>query len=271
MPEIDDDPYGDTNDIELQQVYNWFHNFNNFNLKVGSALRQALDEVIDGVRTGRWKVELLEKTEKTYIGTKVEIILRDLFSLPRGEKLDIRVNGSEVDIKWTIRGAWMIPQEAINELCLVVTADDNKSVFSIGLIRASEPILSKSRNRDKKRSLRVSNENIKWMARNSPLPINLLLHLDATVRDQIFVDHKSGQKRINQLFRLVQNQIITRTVIETVAQQKDPLKRVRDARIKLDEEGIMILAGKNIEDRQIAQIKGIPIPKTSDEYISTSI
>src|SRR5687767_5744114 len=37
----------------------------------GASIRRALDEVIDGPRTGRWDVSQLEKTEKTYIGTKI--------------------------------------------------------------------------------------------------------------------------------------------------------------------------------------------------------
>ena len=44
----------------------------------GAAVRQAIDEVIDGGRTGRWCIDQLEKVEKTYIGT---IGLRDAGAL----------------------------------------------------------------------------------------------------------------------------------------------------------------------------------------------
>ena len=40
----------------------------------GHAIRQSIDEVLDGPRTGRWGFEQLEKTEKTYVGTKLEIV-----------------------------------------------------------------------------------------------------------------------------------------------------------------------------------------------------
>ena len=49
----------------------------NFALEVPRRLREALDEVIDTPRTGRFTLSQLEKTEKTYIGTKVEILVRD--------------------------------------------------------------------------------------------------------------------------------------------------------------------------------------------------
>lgn len=44
--------------------------------KFGQAVRQAIDEVLDGPRTGRCKLAELAKTEKTYVGTKVEIVVR---------------------------------------------------------------------------------------------------------------------------------------------------------------------------------------------------
>ncbi|MFN8151440.1 MAG: NaeI family type II restriction endonuclease [Solirubrobacterales bacterium] len=40
----------------------------------GGVIRQSIDEVLDGPRTGRWGFEQLEKTEKTYVGTKIEIV-----------------------------------------------------------------------------------------------------------------------------------------------------------------------------------------------------
>ena len=39
----------------------------------------------------------LEKTEKTYIGTKVEILVRDFFRLPKGI-LDLTIDGLDVDV-----------------------------------------------------------------------------------------------------------------------------------------------------------------------------
>ncbi|MBK8006821.1 MAG: hypothetical protein IPK12_23875 [Gemmatimonadetes bacterium] len=52
---------------------------------LGDIVRQAIDEVVDGPRTGRWDIDQLTKTEKTYIGTKVEIIVRNELDLDAGQ------------------------------------------------------------------------------------------------------------------------------------------------------------------------------------------
>ena len=61
-------------------------------------LRQAIDEVIDSYRSGRFTVAELEKTEKTYLGTKIEILLRNHLKLKKGKTLDLDVDGIEVDV-----------------------------------------------------------------------------------------------------------------------------------------------------------------------------
>lgn len=38
------------------------------------AIREAFDQVYDGRRTGRWDFTQLSKTEKTHLGTLVEIM-----------------------------------------------------------------------------------------------------------------------------------------------------------------------------------------------------
>src|SRR4051812_18145145 len=52
---------------------------------------------------------------------------------------------------------------------------------------------------------------------------------------------KSGQKRVDQLFRDVQGRIVGRQVVLTVAQQDDAPKRARAARLDLQPEGILVL------------------------------
>ena len=55
-----------------------------FEEKLRSFFRSAIDEVIDTARTGRFFLSDLEKTEKTYLGTKFENLLRDWLVVPRG-------------------------------------------------------------------------------------------------------------------------------------------------------------------------------------------
>jgi len=56
-----------------------------------------------------------EKTEKTYLGTKIEILIRKFFKFPKG-LLDLHIEGHDVDIKNTVGGNWMIPTEAIHPM-----------------------------------------------------------------------------------------------------------------------------------------------------------
>ena len=120
---------------------------------VGNALRQSFDEVIDGPRTGRYRIEELEKTEKTYIGTKVEIILRNELALPRGAILDNLIAGNEVDTKFSLKGNWMIPREAVGQICLLVEGSDNAGIFSVGLMRMVPSVLTNGANQDGKKSV----------------------------------------------------------------------------------------------------------------------
>lgn len=90
----------------LKSVAEFFIKFpgNNSNLEfiTGDILRISLDEVIAMPRTNRFSLDELEKTEKKYIGTKVEILFRDTFELIKGNKLYLIVDGQEVDVKNTI-------------------------------------------------------------------------------------------------------------------------------------------------------------------------
>ena len=257
----------DYNDPQLAKVLEYFLRFNGFEHQAAQTLRRALDEVIDGMRTGRWSVDSLEKTEKTYIGTKVEILFKFEFELESGSKLDFVIEGSEVDIKCTVLRDWMIPQEAIGELCLLVKIDDAKSKFSIGLIRADPEVLRTGKNRDRKSSISAEGKkSVRWLVEDGGLPVNFLATLESEVRLKIFQHESSGQKRVNELFRLVQRRLIPRVALETVARQKDPMKRVRDARKALAKEGILILGHQN-SDPQTAREKGVPVPQKG-EFIS---
>ena len=71
-------------DESLTQVVNWFRNQDHMVARFGAAIRRSLDEVVDGQRTGRYSIDELSKVEKTYIGTKVEILVRAEFGLQRG-------------------------------------------------------------------------------------------------------------------------------------------------------------------------------------------
>ncbi len=124
-------------------------------------LKNALAEVIDNERTGRRTLSDLEKTEKTYIGTKVEILVRNYFRLPKGN-LDLKINGNDVDIKNTVGSNWMIPPEALNKACILVALNDQFCWF--GVFMASPENLTSGANRDQKRSVSAAGFlNIHWI------------------------------------------------------------------------------------------------------------
>ena len=209
-------------------------------------IRATYDQTYDGYRTGRYRWDQLFKTEKTHFGTLIEIDLRREFEdiISDGQVLDYRINGVEVDCKFSqSMGGWMVPPEAMDHYLLVVTASDISSTWSLGFVRASEDVLRDGANRDAKRSLSAAGrEHIVWVGKDHSFKSNILNRLAPPTLDAIFTP-PSGQKRINQLFRLVQGERISRVVVATVAQQEDYMKRIRDnggARQHLRPEGILI-------------------------------
>ncbi len=87
--------------------------------RFGNVLRQSIDEVLDGQRTGRFDIYAADvaKTERTYLGTKVEIVCQDEFDLGRNQKMDYLIAGHEVDAKFSMSSVFgqAIPKEAVDQ------------------------------------------------------------------------------------------------------------------------------------------------------------
>ena len=248
-------------DDGLDRAVGWFRGQAQMEARFAAAIRKSFDEVFDGQRTGRYRLEQLSKVEKTYIGTKIEIVVQDEFGLQRGRRLDYVVDEQEVDSKWSMKsGGWMIPTEAVGELCLCLTGDDNKSVFQVGIVRTDDARLKRGENKDKKRSLNKDGLlAMTWLIDRGTIAENLLLHLDALTRDAILNDSLSGQGRVTELFRRVQKRVVRREVVLTVARQDDGPKRVRDARHALRQEGVIVLGHQGSHPR-IATGLGLEVP-----------
>ncbi|MCY3634990.1 MAG: NaeI family type II restriction endonuclease [bacterium] len=250
-------------DPELDAVAKELLGIRDFESRVAGVLRDTLDQLYDGQRTGRYKWDQLYKTEKTHCGTLVEINMQREFEFADGKKLDYKIAGVDVDCKYSQRlGGWMIPKEARKRLCLLLWADDTEAVWSTGLVRPTKELLNKGRNRDKKASLNKEGRSaVRWLFQESELPPNVLLQIPEADVNHI-MEAKSGAERIRRLFRTVQGQRIGRGVVATVAQQADYMKRVRGnggARTQLREEGIIIL-GQYEAHREIARQLGLPVP-----------
>lgn len=248
------DPVNDSPDADngLEAVLHWFQDQADVADRFGAVLRQSIDEVLDGQRTRRFDIDSLEKTEKTYLGTKVEIVARSEFDLGYGASMDYLVAEQEVDAKFTSGTKstnWTIPGEAMGHLCLLMAADEHQSVFKVGLVRIGEDNLNSGRNKDGKRTLNVAGRTaIRWLVPHGRLPQKLLLSMSEDDRHAIF--HASdayrgggngGQLRTDMLFRRALGRLVDRDTVLTVASQEDSPKRVRDARQRLRSEGIVIL------------------------------
>lgn len=257
-------------DTELLEVVRVWRAADPDKERAAGVMRQTLDQLYDGLHTGRYRWDQLYKTEKTHCGTLVEINLRREFSdiISDGQVMDYRINDTEIDCKYSqLDGGWMIPPEALGHLLLVGTADDAKDRWSLGVVRATPENLRSSHNRDAKTQLNLfGRQRIVWLARHSPLPPNVLIHLPEEVIQRVFAD-RSGQARINELLRLVTNQRIGRNTIATVAQQDDYMKRVRTnggARSALAREGFLIPGGDYEAHRQVAEELGAAVPQPGE-------
>jgi len=245
-------------------------------------IRDTIDQLLDGRRTGRWDYQQLYKTEKTHLGTLLEINLQKEFKFDDGDVTDYRIASVEVDCKFSQRvGGWELGPEMEGQYLLVLWASDEKSLWKAGLVKADRVLMRETTNRDAKRRLTEEGvQRILWLwPDNSTLAPNQLLHLAEDKRERImnavgFRGQKSSiQSRVNQLFREVQNTIIRRTTLETVGYgADDPMKRARGnggARDFLRPEGITVL-GHQENDPIVAQALGLPKPRKG-EFIATRL
>lgn len=261
-------------DPELEAVVAELVGIRDLENRVAAVLRDTIDQLYDGQRTGRYRWCDLHKTERTHCGTLIEINMQREFKFADGDKLDYKIAGVDVDCKYSQNlGAWMIPNEAKEKLCLGLWADDDESVWSMGLFRAHKEHLTSSGNRDEKAKLnKDGRSSIHWLFFDSDLPPNVLLQIPKKDVDHI-MGGKSGAERIRRLFRTVQMKRIGRGVIATVAQQADYMKRIRGnggARSQLRQEGIIIL-GQYEAHRDIARQLGLNEIPEKGESVSVRI
>ncbi len=239
-----------------------------FSVNIPALLRQAFDEVIDAPRTGRFTLSETEKTEKTYVGTKVEILLRNYLAVPKGATLDMLVDGVEIDIKNTTARDWMLPREVVGHPALLVRSSEKTALCDVGIVICRPGYLRLSTNQDGKGQLSASQHiNIWWILRQHPYPPNFFEVLSVTERNRIMAAG-GGTARIAALFEAVQSKPISRHQVTALAQQQDPLKRIRrngGARDILAPKGIAILWGQR--DRALIEKLNLG-PVTADEFIS---
>jgi hypothetical protein len=264
---------GPAGDGELAAVAAELRGLDGDGSRMAAAIRGALDMLLDGQHTGRYRWDQLHKTEKTHAGTLVEIALARSLRLADGVALDYTIAGADVDCKFSHRlGGWMIPPEADGKLLLLVQASDEDGTWSAGLVRAVPEHLSAAGNRDGKRALNDRGRAaVAWLHARAPLRENALIRLPEADVAAIFA-WPSGQQRVNELFRRAQRVRVSRTVVATVAMQEDNMKRVRGgggARDQLRAEGIVIF-GDYAGDQVLAAALGLPRPGPG-EFVSARL
>lgn len=141
------------------------------------------------------------------------------------------------------------------------------SVWSAGVVRVTVENRRTSENRDKKTGLNAHGRSqITWLFKDAPMQPNALLQLPPEVVTEI-MSGRSGQARLNELFRRATNRRLSRNIIATVAQQDDYMKRVRDnggSRGALRPEGYLILGGDYKVQRNLAEALGAAIPEPGE-------
>jgi Restriction endonuclease NaeI len=268
-------------DEEIETVKEVLYRLDPNGQLMGDVIRATYDQLLDGRRMGRWDYHDLHKTEKTHMGTLVEINIFKEFALEEGAVTDFIISGIEVDCKYAKSvGGWEIGPELVGHVCLVITANDVQSTWQAGLVRASEENLRKGENRDRKRRLSPAGvDSIIWLwGGKGKLAPNQLLHMDPAKRKRIMsakgrIKGKDGQARINKLFEEFQKTVIRRVTLETVGHGlDDPLKRARSnggARDALRGKGILVL-GHQDNDPFVARALGLDVPKKG-EFISVRV
>jgi hypothetical protein len=223
----------------------------------GRLIRQATDEVLDGPRTGRWQYQA--KTEKAYIGTRIEILLQDSLGVSRGQQMDLSIAGVDVDVKSGNRSC-MFPTEALDHLCLLVLHSHDRGRFSIGLWRCCDLQLNSGRNKDGKRTMNADGRQaVTWIVDDGQLPPHHLARFTDAERQRLF-DPTTGCAACCDVLvtrSLVECEPFPRDILETLGHSLDQGLVCLDERADLL--GGRLLRGSLAEDRAQASRHGIAL------------
>lgn len=233
----------------------------------GQILRRSIDEVLDGPRTGRWDFSQLEKTEKTYVGTKVEIVLRTELGLDPGGFMDLEIEGHPMDVKWAMDSGWQIPREAVDQLCLCLGGRRKLQYFQVGLVRCRADHLNFGSNQDGKKTLSsVGREAMTMLVGEAPTPSNFVADMDSTLRSAVMAEG-TIQARVTRLFRELPYTPISRNAIRTIARTEgDPMRRLRADSHAADPLGGMKILSAKYGNRTVEALGHQRLAK--DEFMS---
>jgi hypothetical protein len=231
---------------------------------IAKVLRSTLDTLLDGQRTGRYDYDQLPEFEKSRFAPLVASGLQQALKLGNSADLHLEISGANLGCHLSREPwAWLFPAGAAGSLALLLCVNDKKSRWCAGLTRISPDALTQAVNRDGKRMISgIGRRSVRILFWDAPLQENTLLQMpEADVR-AIF-ERRSGQQRVDELFRRAQRRPVSRTAVATVAQQVDYMKRVRydgGSRSRLQPEGIVIF-GQYHSHQEAAAALGLPVPQ----------
>ena len=215
--------------------------------KFPNLVRDAIEYVIDPIRTGRTTIKELDNVEKTFVGLKVEHFIRDFLDVPKGIR-DLLIDGENVDVKNTVASSWTIPKETYDEEgpCLLIAVADESGRCWLGLILARRAYLG-AENRDRKRQVTVvGRRNIMWIIDGQPFPQSAWAGFDMG-RFRELRSVTPGALRAATFFEENIDKVVNRVVVQSLLHdQKDYMKRLRGnggARDLLAPRGIALLSG----------------------------
>lgn len=259
-------PTPQISDSELADVEAALRDIPDFSNRIINAVARAVDEVVDPVRSARWRIRELDQPEKTVIGIRVENVLRMDLELPRAVRLDFVIAGTNVDVKFTIKSNWAIPPEALDQICLLTTFQESNHSVAAGLLRTTDALLNPGENRDGKRGVSaVGKQQIRWLVTPTPARssiIGYMASLPPDVRSLITDPSVSAQTRLNRLFTLIKHRPIPESLVEAVAQHKDWTRRMRPDSRNPRAPGVLmgfdVLRQSSAPDR--AKLKSLGLP-----------
>jgi hypothetical protein len=234
-------------------------------LRIAGALRRGLDLLLDGQHTGRFAWIQLSKSEKAHASAVMDMEIQREFGFADGLVGIFAIGTEDASVVFSHSfDGWTVSDRGQNTIRLALWADDGLGRGGAGLIRLA---VRSTEMTDE----RIDSRQIFWVHRDMPLPPNVLAQLSPPSQSRIF-SQPSGQQRVNELFRVVTGQRITKSVVATVAQQEDYLKRVRyngGARSHLRQEGIVIL-GDSPSHATVARTLEVAAPGPG-EFVSLKL
>ncbi|WP_078965824.1 NaeI family type II restriction endonuclease [Streptomyces aureocirculatus] len=251
-------------DAELQSVASWLSSHPVADAYT-EAIRNSIDYVLDGGRTGRFDLMSPEvhPGERASVGAKLEYEILRILGLPKTRPLDTLIADVPVDIKVTVGDNWAIPTEAHCQLCICTQIQLKKNRHRSWLVRAHRSWLYRGKgNKDQKRGLAVQARE-QWslpLYDWAELPVNPLRYLTEEQVSQVLAKKPGQVRRMLKMFHFLEGHIIPRNVFLTVGSGKqDPMRRARQLRDLAAKEGLTVLCGTWVDSRDQAAARGITL------------